>query len=141
MTKVVLDTNVLISAIVYGGNPRIILEAALAGSIELCISEAIIGEVQAVLGRPQFGLSAQFVHNTVAELASLSRWVTPETHFDLIKEDPTDNLVLDCAVTAEADYLVSGDGHLLHLGACGKVRIVNPQEFVQILVNEAKSNT
>ena len=46
------------------------------------------------------------------------RWARiVERHFDLINEDPTDNLVLDCAVTAEADYLVSRDGHLLHLGA------------------------
>ena len=133
MTKVVLDTNVLVSAIMYGGKPRAIVEAALAGTIEMYISEAIVGELEGVLGRPQFGLSGQFVRSTIAELAALAEWVTPERHLDVVRDDPSDNLVLDCAVGAEADYLVTGDSHLLRLGMYGNVRIVYPQEFVQIL--------
>ncbi len=138
MPKVVLDTNVLISAIVYGGNPRAILEAALAGTIELAISPPIMEEFQGVLGRPQFGLTPQFVHSTVAELAALAEWVTPQKHLQLVQEDPSDNLILDCAVAAEAEYLVTGDDHLLKLKACGAVRIVSPQEFVEILQTTTK---
>ena len=133
MTKVVLDTNVLISAIIYGGKPRTIVEAALAGTIEIYVSEAIIGELEGVLGGPQFGLSAQFVRNTMAELAALAEWVAPGKHINVVQDDPADNFVLDCALAAEADYLVTGDGHLLRLGVCGGVRIISPQEFLEIL--------
>ncbi len=131
--RVVLDTNVVISALVYGGNPRKVLEAVISGTIQMSVSEALIQEVQEVLRRPQFGLSLQFVHNAVAELSSLAEWVAPTKHHRLVEEDPSDNLVLDCAVAAEADYLVTGDSHLLRLQKCGEVRIVTPQEHVEVL--------
>lgn len=128
-----LDTNVLISAIMYGGNPRKVLESVISGSIQISVSEDLIQELQDVLQRPQFGLSIQFVHNTVAELTALAEWVAPKKHHHLVEEDPSDNLVLDCAVEAEADYLVTGDSHLLRLQKCGKVRIVTPQDILEVL--------
>jgi putative PIN family toxin of toxin-antitoxin system len=133
VTRVVLDTNVLISAVLYGGNPRTILEAALSGAIEVSVSEAIIQEFQAVLLRPRFGLSVQFVHNVVAELTSLAEWVTPEQHHQVVIEDPSDNLVLDCAVAANAQYLVTGDAHLLRLQSYQRVAIITPQYFIEVL--------
>lgn len=133
MLRVVLDTNVLISAVVYGGNPRRVLQAAISGAVELSVSEAVIKEFQEVLQRPQFGLSDQFIHNTIAELTSISEWVVPTKHHQLVEDDPSDNMLLDCAVAAEADYLVTGDDHLLRLQKCGGVKIVNPQQFVAVL--------
>jgi putative PIN family toxin of toxin-antitoxin system len=133
VTRVVLDTNVLISAILYGGKPRTILDAALSGSIEVFVSEAIIQEFQAVLLRPQFGLNVQFVHNVVAELTSLAEWVTPDHHHQVVIEDPSDNLILDCAVTAKAQYLVTGDAHLLRLQRFQEVAILTPQHFIEVL--------
>ena len=134
MTRVVLDTNVLISAILYGGKPRTILDAALSGSIEIFVSEAIVQEFQAVLLRPQFGLNVQFVHNVVAELTSLAEWVTPDHHHQVVIEDPSDNLILDCcAVAAKSQYLVTGDAHLLRLQRFQEVAILTPQHFIEVL--------
>lgn len=133
MTKVVLDTNVLVSAVLYGGNPRSILEAALSGAIEVSVSEFIIQEFQTVLLRPRFGLTIQFVHNVVAELTSLAEWVTPDQHHHVVIGDPSDDLVLDCAVAAGAQYLVTGDAHLLRLQTYEQVTIISPQDFLQIL--------
>ena len=133
MLRVVLDTNVLISAVVYGGNPRTILQDAISGAVGISVSEALVQELQDVLHRPQFGLSVQFIQNTVAELASIAQWVAPTKHHLLVKDDPSDNLVLDCAVAADADYIVTGDNHLLRLRKCGKVKIINPQQFVDVL--------
>ena len=133
MLRVVLDTNVLVSAIVYGGNPRKVLQAAISGAVDISVSEAIIKELQDVLQRPKFGLRVQFVHNTIAELTSIAEWVVPTKHHQLVDDDPSDNLVLDCAAAAEADYLVTGDDHLLQLKKCGSVKIVNSQQFVEIL--------
>ncbi len=133
MTRVVLDTNVLISAILYGGIPRKVLRAAISGAIQISVSEDLVRELQDVLQRPQFGLSIQFVHNAVAELTSLAEWVAPKKHLHLIKEDPSDDRVLDCAVAAEVEYLVTGDSHLLRLQRCGEVRIITPQELLEVL--------
>ena len=71
--RVVLDTNVLISAVVYGGHPREILEAATAGTITIFISDALLEEFQGVLQRPQFALTAEFVQARRAWSRSLSR--------------------------------------------------------------------
>ena len=133
MTRVVLDTNVLISAILYGGKPRTILDAALSGSIGVFVSEAIIQEFQTVLLRPRFGLAPQFVQGVVAELTSLAEWVTPEHHHKAVIEDPSDILILDCAVAAKARYLVTGDNHLLRLQRFQDVAIITPQDFIEIL--------
>jgi putative PIN family toxin of toxin-antitoxin system len=131
--RVVLDTNVLISAVIYGGNPRRVLEAVISGTVQMSVSEDLVQELQDVLQRPQFGLSIQYIHNTVAEFTSLAEWVAPQKHHELVVEDSSDNLILDCAVAAEADYLVTGDSHLLRLHKFGEMRIVTPQELLEVL--------
>jgi putative PIN family toxin of toxin-antitoxin system len=131
--RVVLDTNVAVSAILFGGKPQEILKAALAGDLRLCISEAMVTELQRVLQRPKFGFKAQIIQSIISELTLLADWVTPKKHLDLVKDDPADNLVIDCAVEASADYIITGDKHLLQLGKCGKVEIANPDAFIKIL--------
>lgn len=131
--RVVLDTNVLVSALVYGGNPRRILEVVVSGEIEMSISEPLVQELQDVLLREQFDLSPQLVRTALAEVSAVAQWVVPQKHHTLIEEDPSDDSVLDCAVEARADYLVTGDRHLLSLKKCGNVKIVNPQQFLSEL--------
>ena len=129
--RVVLDTNVILSAILFGGKPRQIIEAALAGTIKIYASETIISELKSVLGRPKFGLDPQMIESIVVEFSSLVEWVQPRIHVDVIKEDPSDNQVLDCALEAEAEYVISGDDHLLQLERCGKILILNPDSFLR----------
>jgi uncharacterized protein len=121
--RVVLDTNVILSAILFGGKPRRVLQAAISGTITICTSDPIIQELSSVLERPRFGLDANAVQGIISELASLSELVSPRRHFHLIDEDPSDNLFIDCAVEARAEYIVSGDRHL----------IVSPETFLTIL--------
>jgi len=128
--RVVLDTNVLVSAFVYGGNPRRIVELVVSGEVEMSFSEPLLQELQDVLLREQFDLNPQLVRTALAEISAIGQWVVPQRHHSLVKEDPSDNLVLDCAVEAGADYIVTGDRHLLRLKKCGKVKIVNPQQFL-----------
>ena len=131
--RVVLDTNVVVSAILFGGKPRQILEAALAGHFRICLSDPMAAELHGVLGRPKFGFRGQIVQNIVSELSSLAEWVTPQHHSHLVKDDPDDNHVIDCAIEADADYLVSGDRHLLKIGTCGKTQILTPDSFIATL--------
>ena len=110
---VVLDTNVILSAVMFGGKPRQILEAALSGTVRLFVSEPLVAELQTVLQRPKFGVGAQFVQTVISELAAIAEWIEPTEHFEVVKDDPSDNRFIDCAVAAKADYLITGDNHLL----------------------------
>jgi uncharacterized protein len=131
--RVVLDTNVILSGILFGGKPRQILSAVVAGTLKMIISEAIVSELKGVLQRPKFGLTSQIVESIVAELSSVAEWVVPKNHVEIIKNDVSDNDVLDCALEGKADYIVSGDEHLLKLERCGKISIVNPDSFLRLL--------
>jgi putative PIN family toxin of toxin-antitoxin system len=113
--RVVLGTNVVLSAVLFGGKPRQIVEYALAGTIRLFMSGPLIAELQGVLQRPKFGFAPQIVQSIVSELTSIAEWVVPQKHFRLVRDDPADNHVTDCAIAAEAEYLVTGDKHLLQL--------------------------
>ena len=130
---VVLDTNVVLSATLFGGKPRQVLEEVLSGTIHLAASESTIAELRSVLQRPKFGFSAQLVQTIISEFAAIAEWVDPIEHFEVVSDDPKDNQFIDCAVAAKADYLVSGDNHLLKLRKCGKTKIVNADGFIAIL--------
>jgi len=130
---VVIDTNVVLSAILFGGKPKQVLEMALSGSIQLAISESLVNELQGVLQRPKFELSAQLIQTVVSEYASIARWIEPSEHFNVVVDDPSDNQFIDCAVAAKADYLITGDKHLLNLGTFRMIKIVSVDNFIAIL--------
>lgn len=128
--RVVLDTNVLISALMFGGKPREILQKAIRGELRLCLSEEILSELGEVLQRPKFGFSVTMVNQILSELAAITELVVPSKEISQIKVDPADDRVLECAIEARADYVVSGDNHLLDLGKYSSIRIVSPHEFL-----------
>jgi uncharacterized protein len=130
---VVIDKNVVLSAILFGGKPKQVLEKALSGSIQLAISEYLVNELQGVLQRPKFELSAQLVQTIVSEYASISSWIEPSEHFNVVVDDPSDNHFIDCAVAAKADYLITGDKHLLSLSTFRMIKIVSVDNFIDIL--------
>ena len=133
MLKVVLDTNVLISAILFGGKPRQILEKAIRREIQLCISESILEELQGVLLRPKFDYTPEAVQIILMELVSISDFVNPLKALRVVSEDTEDNRILECAVEAEANFLITGDIHLLRLGRYRRVKILNVGMFLEEL--------
>ena len=136
--KIVLDTNVLISAIVFGGKPRKILEAVIRGELTLFLSEGILDEIGAVLQRPKFGFPAEVIRTTLSELHTIGTIVTPSKRIFEIQEDPDDNRIVECAVEGSANYIVSGDTHLLNLREYQNIRIVSPDEYLVILSESKK---
>ena len=131
--KIVLDTNVLISAIVFGGKPRKILESVIRGELTLFLSEDILDELKAVLQRPKFGFPSEVIRIILAELHTIGAIVTPSKRISAIQEDPDDNRILECAVEGSAKYIVSGDTHLLNLRQYLNIRIVSPDEYLVVL--------
>jgi putative PIN family toxin of toxin-antitoxin system len=113
--RVVADTNVLVSALQFGGKPRQLLDLATDGQVDLAISEAIIAETLRVL-RDKFHRAPEWVAETDRQLRVITRFVQPTESIEVIEADPTDDRILECAVAAEAEAIVSGDTHLLSLG-------------------------
>ena len=127
---VVLDTNVLVSALLTpNGLPAEILNRILGGEILLYCSSDIFLEYQVVLKRKKFGFSTHSVHQFLDELETLSIFVTPTQSFSVCK-DPEDNKFIDCAIASEASYIVTGN--LKHFPAHFKgIQILSPTGFLR----------
>lgn len=129
MRVVVLDTNVLISAIFFGGKPGTLVRLAIEGELVAATSAALISELEGVL-LSKFRLPPSRVELIVAEWKALSLFTEPSLEFSLILEDPSDNRLLECAVSAKADAIVSGDRHLLSLKTFRGIPIFTPHDFL-----------
>jgi putative PIN family toxin of toxin-antitoxin system len=136
--RIVLDTNALISGLLWSGPPHDIIGLIEAHTyITLCTSPALIAEFRDVINRPKFRARLTAIHHTVDDLISrhlkLSIVVTvPDPIQALIPADPDDDQVIACAIAAGADYIVSGDKHLLDLKSLDKPRIVTAVEFLAV---------
>jgi putative PIN family toxin of toxin-antitoxin system len=135
--RLVLDTNAAISGLLWQGNSGKLLDAAQAGSLTLYSSASLLAELHGVLGREKFaerlhsvGLSATQI---VEGYAALTRVVVPAIIAPAIIDDPDDDAVLACAVSARADLVISGDPHLLKLEHYEGIPIVTPAEAVKRL--------
>ncbi len=131
--KVVLDTNVLVSAVLFGGNPRRVLETIIEGEVRLALSREILHELEGVLLRKKFGVAPETALTIVRELESLCEIVDPSRTISALLSDPYDNMVLECAAEAKADYIVSGDAHLLDMGEFEGIKIINSARFLETL--------
>ena len=132
MLKIVLDTNVLISAILFGGKPRSIYELILEGHYKIGISQGIISEFISVLTRPKFDYPRQWLELTVSEIKAIAEVVVPSRRVFAISEDPDDNQIIECALEFGAKYIISGDKHPLKLGEYQGVRILDPATFFEL---------
>lgn len=129
-TKVTLDTNILISALGWKGNPHRILQKAMDGEIELFLSNKQFEELARVLDYPKFDFTEEQKSRFKALISAIVTFVEPLTTLDLIKEDPSDNRVLECALVAQVDFIISGDLYLLSFGKLGKTKILKASEFL-----------
>lgn len=139
MLRVVLDTNVFVSGLLNKtGLPASILDAWRAGRYLLITSPAIISEITAVLESLWRGRKYLLTREDVAELTRLleqDALVVPG-QADVrgaIAEDPTDEMFLACALDAAADFIVTGDHHLLDLKSYRGIPIVTVQQFADQL--------
>jgi putative PIN family toxin of toxin-antitoxin system len=136
--KFVLDTNVVVSALVWGGTPYLLIEAAAAGDIELYTSPMLLSELREVLGREHLAsrLATQrsSVDTAFALYAELAISVSPLATPRVVPDDVDDDHVIAAALAANADLVVSGDRHLLSVGSHQGIGIVEPVEAVKRIV-------
>ena len=134
MIKVVVDTNVFVSSF-FGSNPRKIVDLWKSGQLTLCLSKPIIDEYVEVLQR--IGLKNE---RELRELLSLFAHgfhsifsaKTPKLH--LVEKDPDDDKFIECAVSLNADFIVSGDKALIAIQDYMGIRIVTPKEFLDSFI-------
>ncbi|MDO8749013.1 MAG: putative toxin-antitoxin system toxin component, PIN family [Candidatus Omnitrophota bacterium] len=133
MLKVVIDTNVFISGVlVEAGNPSLVIKAwKRARKYQLFITEEIIQESLKVMRRLNVdpGIIADW--DKVIRKNAIS--VVPARKIKVIKEDPSDNKFLECAIEAQADYIISGDKHLKKLVEFEGIKIIDVRKFLDIL--------
>lgn len=132
MIKVVIDTNVVVSAFLKSeGNPALILCLVFEKEIRICLSEEIIQEYQGVLKREKFrSLNQTDVKKFLTKLQDLSFFVNPKEKVNLLT-DPDDNKFLDCAYEAKADYLITGNKKHFPINQFKGTKIVSPLEFIE----------
>lgn len=139
MKRVVADTNILVSALQFGGKPKQLLDLAVDGQIELAISEAIIAETLRVL-RVKFDRTPEWLAEAEGQLRVIARVVEPTETITAIEADPTDDRILECAVEARAEVVVSGDTHLLNLETFRGRPIQRVAEFLRALQTPADAD-
>ena len=133
MIRIVLDTNTIISAVGWKhSKPRRILEVCLSGKYLLVESPGLLKEFVAVMERPKFHfIPEEQKKELVTRLINYCEIVEPKKKLNIIKSDPADNKVLECALEGKAQYIVSGDNHLLRLKDFMGIRIVTAAEFLE----------
>ncbi|MEW6262368.1 MAG: putative toxin-antitoxin system toxin component, PIN family [Thermodesulfobacteriota bacterium] len=128
--RIVGDTNVLVSGVLFLGYPRQILIKIAQGEVVNFTSPALLREAEDVLLRPKFGLDPNQVSSIIALFRDTFELVHPARRVNVITDDPSDNMVLETAQEAAADRIVSGDKHLLDLKEWKGIRVVSPAEFM-----------
>jgi putative PIN family toxin of toxin-antitoxin system len=140
MTRVVLDANVLVSALISpGGTPARILELWREDEFVLLVSESILGELERVLIQARlrrYGLTAARAARLLRGLRQFAIVVNEGPEIEDNIRDPDDRKFLACARAGRADYVVTGDEDLLSLGECGCTPIVSPADFVRLMGEE-----
>ena len=133
--KVVFDTNIFISAFVIpGGKAEEGYLHALRGDILLYSSVAILSETAQKL-REKFGWSEDQIVRLLKAIAKVATVIRTQAHLHLLADEP-DNRILECALEAKADFIVTGDKHLLSLKHCQNIKIIRLSNFLEILSND-----
>jgi len=146
MMRIVLDTNVLVSAIL---SPRSssaqIIGLVLDDALNCAVSRDILDEAYRVVRYPKlvklmkkYGVTSEEVESVIERLSRIAVVTPGELTVDVIQDDPSDNKILTCAVESEADFIISGDNHLTDLHEYNGITIVKPGTFLSIVRREER---
>jgi putative PIN family toxin of toxin-antitoxin system len=131
--RIVADTNILVSALLFGGTSEQVFLAGLRGEIQLLTSLPLLKEYEKVL-KEKFNLNIHLVREIIEEVREVAEIVEVSSHIKAISYPDEDNRVLECAVDGKADFIVTGDTrHILPLKEYGGIKILSPSEFLKHL--------
>jgi hypothetical protein len=136
MTRVVFDTNVIVSS-ALGKTLALIFEKWDEGRFTVIVTSEIIGEYFEVINRPKFKLVQETIDRIARYVYLFSEFVVPQEKIQAIQADPTDNKFLEAAVAGKVDFIVSGDKHLLELKEFRSIPVLSAREFLDWLEEKA----
>ena len=128
--KVVIDNNVLVSAFGWHGKPEEVVKLAATGMVENFTSMEMLSELARVVGYPKLRFPESLQAEIIETVFTSSSLVNVSEPLEVIKADHDDNRVLECAVAACVDFIISGDKHLLDLKMFRDIEIVTPEDFL-----------
>lgn len=138
MLKLVLDTNTVISGLLWKGNEFELLQKIEEGKAQFFVNKKILAEIYQVLNYPRigkyihkYGLSVDKLFEKVNSLSNLV--IGPKLKENVVKEDNKDNKFVECAINAKADTIVSGDEHLLKIKEYQGIKIMTTSEVLKSL--------
>lgn len=126
--RVVFDTNIFLSAFLFGGNPELVFGMARAGTIKLLVSSAILAELASILKR-KFSWNDDDIREALMIIGRYADLIKPEQKLSILRDD-ADNRVLECALEGHADYIISGDHHLIDLEEFCGIPILPASDFL-----------
>ncbi len=130
MVRAIIDTNVLISALLKDSKPRkLVLE--LLDRHTVIVSSQMLAELADVASRDKFPFTECQIERFLAILLRMAKVVPDNSLFILVPEDPDDDVILNAAYAGKADYIVTGDKHLLNLGQFKKTKIVTVNQMLE----------
>ena len=137
--EVVLDVNILVSSLISKGKPRELWLKAVSGEFQLVLSRRIVEEFVEVISRPKFQryLGERDVLDFLEALSTRAKIVRTRSRLRIIREDPEDNSILAAAYDGRADYIVSGDRHLLGLREFEGIKILKVERILELLQSRA----
>ena len=128
--KIVLDTNIIISALGFGGKPRQILFLALEEKIQVVTSPILLAELQEVINK-KFPLLKNNLSLLLKEIEDIFINIQPQIILEVVR-DEDDNRVLEAAIEGKCDYIITGDKDLLDLEVYKNIKILTPKQFIDI---------
>jgi putative PIN family toxin of toxin-antitoxin system len=129
--RVVLDSNALVSALLFSGVSSKLVSLWQNGLIAPLLSREILDEYLRVLSYPKFALSEEEIKELIQEeILPFAEVVKPKRRLRVVRRDPSDNKFLECAVAGKANVIISGDKDLLSLGRYRQIRIQSPAQFL-----------
>lgn len=132
MIRVVLDTNVFVSAFLLPGRLNRVVDLVLKKAFVWLISRDILEEYAAVASRPLYRLTEEELEALLYQVKERAEWVVVRSKVSVIKQDPADDKFLACAIDGRADRIVTGDRHLLRVKEFRGIRIILPAEFLTL---------
>ncbi len=139
--RVVLDSNVVVSSYIISiGAPAYLIAAWRNQAFVLVVSDSVLSEYQRSLGYPRVsrrhGLTPEQIAEQIAYIRESALMVVPENLPRVVPNDPDDDQIIACALAGQADYIVTGDHHLLDLREYRGIRILSPAVFLVMLASE-----
>lgn len=137
--KIVIDTNVLISGVFFGGAPRTILDAVVDGKVKACASLEIVSEYQEIVEEMINRKQGHINRNLLSPFIQKLELVQPIPNINICR-DPDDNKFLECAKDSGSVYIVSGDKDLLVIQTFEGIRIITAKEFFDTYLNTPQNS-